>query len=168
MSSQVKRVPEGFHTITPGLIVNDAHKALEFYKQAFGAEVLEVKTSPDGSKVLHSEMRIGNSKVFVNDEFPEMGARAPEAGGPQPVSLNLYVEDADTLFTQAVAAGATVIMPLADQFWGDRWGMVTDPFGHVWSVASHVADLSQEEIDKAALEYFSKSGKGESGGGAHG
>jgi PhnB protein len=166
MSSQVKRVPEGYNTITPGLIVKDAQKAIEFYKQAFGAEVVGIKTSPDGSKVVHSDIKIGNSHVFVNDEFPEMGARAPEPGGITPVSLNLYVEDADALFAQAVAAGATVIMPLADQFWGDRWGMVSDPFGHIWSVASHVADLSDEEIDKAAQEYFSKSGKSSAQGGS--
>lgn len=159
MSSQVKRVPEGFHTITPGLVVNGAQKAIEFYKEAFGAEVISVKTSPDGAKVVHSEIKIGDSRVFINDEFPEMGSRGPQAIGGTPVSLNLYVEDADSLFERAVSAGATVVMPLADQFWGDRWGMVTDPFGHVWSVASHVADLSQEEIDKAAEEYFSKSGK---------
>ena len=157
--SSVKRVPEGYNTITPGLIVKDAQKAIEFYKQAFSAEVVDIHTSPDGSKVVHSDIKIGNSHVFVNDEFPEMGARAPEPGVPTPVSLNLYVEDADALFNQAVAAGATVVMPLADQFWGDRWGMVTDPFGHVWSVASHVADLTPEEVNKAASEYFSQSGK---------
>ena len=159
MSSQVKRVPEGYHTITPGLVVKDAKKAIEFYKQAFGAEVIGVKTTPDGSKVVHSEIKIGDSRVFINDEFPEMGALAPEAGGRAPVSLNMYVEDADALFNQAVAAGATVRMPIADQFWGDRWGMVADPFGYVWSVASHVADLSPEEIDKASLEYFNQSDK---------
>jgi PhnB protein len=164
MSSQVKRVPEGYHTITPGLVVKDAHKAIEFYKQAFGAEVLGVKTTPEGSKVVHSEIKIGDSRLFVNDEFPDMGSHGPEPGKHAPVSLNLYVEDADSLFAQAVAAGASVIMPIADQFWGDRWGMVSDPFGHVWSVASHVADLSQEEIDKAALEYFSKSGKSDAQG----
>jgi PhnB protein len=159
MSSQVKRVPEGFHTITPGLTVKGAQEAIEFYKEAFGAEVVSLKTSPDGSKVVHSEIKIGDSRIFVNDEFPDMGARGPQSLGGSPVSLNLYVEDADAVFERAVAAGATVMMPLADQFWGDRWGMVTDPFGHTWSVASHVADLSQEEVDKAAEEYFSKSGK---------
>lgn len=159
MSSKVKRVPEGFHTITPGLVVNGARKAIEFYKEAFGAEAISVKTSPDGTKVVHSEVKIGDSRIFVNDEFPEMGARGPQSIGGTPVSLNIYVEDADALFEKAVAAGATVLMPLVDQFWGDRWGMLTDPFGHIWSVASHVADLSQEEIDKASEEYFSKSGK---------
>ena len=160
MSSQVKRVPEGFHTITPGLVVKGAQKAIEFYKEAFGAEVISVKTSPDGSKVVHSEIKIGDSRFFLNDEFPEMGACGPQTVGGTPVSLNMYVEDADSLFEKAVAAGATVVMPLADQFWGDRWGMVTDPFGHMWSIASHVTDLSQEEVDKAAEEYFNKSGKG--------
>jgi PhnB protein len=164
MSSQVKRVPEGFHTITPGLVVNGAQKAIEFYKEAFGAEIISVKTDPDGAKVLHSEIKIGDSRFFVNDEFPEMGACGPKTVGGSPVSLNMYVEDADAVFNKAVAAGATVLMPLADQFWGDRWGMVTDPFGHIWSVASHVADISEEDIDKASEEYFNKSGKA----GAHG
>lgn len=158
MSSQVKRVPEGFHTITPGLVVNGAQKAVDFYKEAFGAEVIFLKTSKDGSKILHCEIRIGDSRIFVNDEFPEMGSRGPKLIGGSPVSLNLYVEDSDALFERAVAAGATVIMPLADQFWGDRWGMVSDPFGHVWSVASHIADLSPEEIERASEEYFSKQG----------
>jgi PhnB protein len=159
MSSQVKRVPEGFHTVTPGLVVNGAQKAVEFYKEAFGAEILGVKTTPDGSKVVHSAIKIGDSHIFVTDEFPEMGSRGPQSLGGSPVSLNLYVEDADALFERAVAAGATVLMPIADQFWGDRWGMVGDPFGHIWSVASHVADLTQEEINKAAEEYFKQSGK---------
>jgi uncharacterized glyoxalase superfamily protein PhnB len=158
MSSQVKRVPEGFHTITPGLVVNGAQKAVDFYKEAFGAEVIFLKTSKDGSKILHCEIRIGDSRIFVNDEFPEMGSRGPKLIGGSPVSLNLYVEDSDALFERAVAAGATVIMPLADQFWGDRWGMMSDPFGHVWSVASHIADLSPEEIERASEEYFSKQG----------
>jgi PhnB protein len=159
MSSQVKPVPEGFHTITPGLIVNGAHKAIEFYKEAFGAEVVGVMTSPDGSKVVHSEVKIGNSIIFVNDEFPQMGARGPEKGSRPPVSLNLYVEDADAVFDRAVRAGATVIMPLTDQFWGDRWGLVADPFGHLWSVATHIADPSAEEIKKASEEQFKHSGK---------
>jgi PhnB protein len=164
MSSQVKRVPEGFHTITPGLVVKEAQKAIEFYKEAFGAEIISVKTAPGGTKVVHSEIKIGDSRIFVNDEFPEMGSRGPQTIGGTPVSLNLYVEDADSMFEKAVAAGATVIMPLTDQFWGDRWGMVTDPFGHIWSIASHVADLSQEQIDKASEEFFSKSGKSEACG----
>jgi PhnB protein len=164
MSSQVKPVPEGFHTITPGLVVNGAQKAIEFYKEVFGAEVLSLKTVPDGTKVVHSEIKIGDSRFFVNDEFPEMNSHGPQSSGLSPVSLNMYVEDADAVFNKAVAAGATVVMPIADQFWGDRWGMVTDPFGHVWSVATHVADLSQEEVDKAADEYFSKSNKGHTQG----
>jgi PhnB protein len=164
MPSEVKRVPEGVHTITPGLIVKGAQKAIEFYKEAFGAEVKSVMTSPDGKMVVHSEIKIGDSLIFVNDEYPDMGARGPQSIGGTPVSLNMYVEDADAVFERAVAAGATVVMPLADQFWGDRWGMVTDPFGHMWSVATHVADLSQEEINKASQEYFSKSGKGGAAG----
>ncbi|HEX8088817.1 MAG TPA: VOC family protein [Blastocatellia bacterium] len=164
MSSKVKRVPEGFHTITPGLVVDGAGKAVEFYKEAFGAEVIGLHTTPDGSRVAHSEIKIGDSRIFVNDEFPEMGARGPKSIGGSPISLNLYVEDADAVFERAVAAGATVVMPMADQFWGDRWGMVSDPFGHVWSVASHIADVSQEEIIKASEAHFSQSGKSQGHG----
>ena len=159
MSSQVKRVPEGYHTITPGLIVNGAQKAIEFYKEAFGAEIIGVHTTPDGSKVAHGEIKIGDSRVFINDEYPEMNARGPQSLGGSPVSLSLYVEDADAVFNRAVAAGATVTMPLADQFWGDRWGMITDPFGHHWSVATHIKDLTEEELNKASAEYFSQSDK---------
>jgi PhnB protein len=159
MSSQVKRIPEGFHTITPGLVVDGAQKAVEFYKEAFGAEVIDVHTTPDGSKVVHAEVKIGDSRIFINDEYPEMGARGPQALGGTPVSLNLYVEDADAVFNRAVAAGATVIMPLADQFWGDRWGMIADPYGHHWGVATHVKDVSPEEVKKASEAFFSESGK---------
>ncbi|MGH9453085.1 MAG: VOC family protein, partial [Terriglobia bacterium] len=121
MAGKVKAVPEGMHTITPHLVIRDAAKAAEFYTKAFGAEVKGIHHTPDG-KVMHGELKIGDSKIFFADEFPGMGAKAPQTLGGSPVVLNLYVEDVDKLFNQAVAAGATVTMPLADQFWGDRYG----------------------------------------------
>jgi len=156
MATEVKPIPDGYHTITPSLIVSDAAKALEFYKAALGAEVLGVATTPDGSKVVHSVMKVGNSLVFVNDEFPNMGARSPQSLGGSPISLYLYVEDADAWFNRAVEAGATPTMPVADMFWGDRFGAVTDPYGHGWAFSTHVKDLSPEEIERASSEFFSQ------------
>ena len=156
MATEVKPIPEGYHTITPSLIVSDAAKAIEFYKNGLGAEVLDVAKTPDGSKVVHSVLKVGNSLVFVNDEFPEMGARSPQSLGGSPVSLYLYVEDADLWFNRAVAAGATPTMPIADMFWGDRFGTVTDPYGHNWGFSTHIKDLSPEEVERASSEFFSQ------------
>ncbi len=158
MTTEVKPVQEGFHTITPSIIVSDAAKALDFYKRALGAEVLFSQTTPDGSKVVHSEIKVGNSIFFLNDEFPEMGARSPLSLGGSSITLVLSVEDADSGFARAVEAGATSIMPVAEMFWGDRWGMVTDPFGHNWAFCTHVKDLSPEEVARASEEFFSKMG----------
>jgi len=156
MTTEVKPIPEGFHTITPSLIVSDAAKAIEFYKQALGAEVLGVHTTPDGSKVSHSELKIGNSIIFVNDEFPEMGACAPTAAAAPSITFNLYVEDADASFAQAVDAGATSVMPVSEMFWGDRWGIATDPYGYKWAFCTHVKDVTPEELERASKEMFSK------------
>jgi PhnB protein len=156
MTTEVKPIPEGFHTITPSLIVSDAAKAIEFYKQALGAEVLGVHTTPDGSKVAHSELKIGNSIIFVNDEFPEMGACAPTAAAAPSITFNLYVEDADASFAQAVDAGATSVMPVSEMFWGDRWGIATDPYGYKWAFCTHVKDVTPEELERASKEMFSK------------
>lgn len=157
MSTEVKRIPDGFHTITPCLVVNDAANAIEFYKAALGAEVLDCAKSPDGSKVVHSMLKIGDSIVFVNDEFPDMNARSPQSFGGTPVSFYLYVEDADASFKRATDAGGTPTMPVADTFWGDRFGVVTDPYGHSWGFATHIKDLSSEEIAKASSEFFCQS-----------
>lgn len=146
--AKVKPVPEGYHTLTPHLVVRDCAAALQFYTKALGAK--ELRRHPDpGGKIMHAEMQIGNSKFFLNDEFPEMGAKGPLSIGGTPVTLHLFVEDCDKLFNQAVAAGAKPMMPLADQFWGDRYGIVTDPFGHNWSIASHVKDMTPEEMRAA-------------------
>ncbi len=149
MTSGVKPIPEGYHTATPYLIVRDAASAIEFYKKAFGASELMRMADPSG-KVMHAEIKIGNSPIMLADEFPEMGARSPQSLGGSPVSILLYVEDVDAVFSQAVAAGANVERPVKDQFYGDRSGGVTDPFGHVWYIATHKEDVSPEELQKRA------------------
>jgi PhnB protein len=143
------------HTITPHLVVRNGTKAIDFYKRAFGAQELHVSTTPDG-RVMHATLKIGNSHVFLADEFPEFGPeRSPETLGGASVTLNVYVPDADAVFNQAVGAGAAVTMPLADQFWGDRYGMVKDPFGHSWAIATHKEDVSPEELKARAEAIFS-------------
>ena len=144
--NNVKPVPEGYHTATPYLIVNGGAKAIEFYKQAFGAKELMRMPGPEG-KIMHAEIQIGDSRIMLADEFPEMGARSPESIGGSPVFLHLYVEDADRMTTQAIAVGAKVIRPLEDQFYGDRSGTISDPFGHTWTLSTHKEDVSPEEIE---------------------
>ncbi len=158
MPGKVKPIPEGFHTLTPHLVVRDAPKAIEFYKKAFGAEVLGVHYTPDG-KVMHVSLKIGDSIFMLNDEFPAMGGRSPQSLGGSPVTINIYVEDVDRLFNQAVSAGATVKMPLMDQFWGDRYGQVVDPFGHSWALAAHKEDVSQEEMERRSKAVFAEMAK---------
>ncbi len=148
---EVKAVPPGFHTLTPHLIVRNADKALEFYKNALGAEVLHVARMPDG-KVMHAALRIGDSMLMLNDEFPEFGGLSPLSIGGTGVTVHIYTENVDAAFNRAVSAGAEVKIPLMDQFWGDRYGMVVDPFGHKWSIATHVKDMSQEEMQRAQEE----------------
>ncbi len=154
MAKAVKRVPEGCHTITPHLTVRGAAEAMAFYQKAFGAEERSRHPGPDGKSIMHGEMRIGDSRFYLNDEFPEMGSVGPAALKGTPVTIHLTVEDVDALFNRAVAAGAQVLMPLADQFWGDRYGIVKDPFGHQWSMASHIKDMTPEELAKAAAAAF--------------
>ena len=151
MSEQVKAIPDGFHSVTPGLVVRGGIEALEFYKAAFGAEVIARMDTPDG-KLMHAEFRIGNSIVMLGEECPDWGVVAPETLGGSPVSLNIYVEDCDAVFNRAVEAGATVKMPVADMFWGDRYGKITDPFGHSWGILTHVKDLTEDEVKAAAAE----------------
>lgn len=145
--SKARPIPEGYHTATPYLIIKDAAKAIEFYKKAFGAKEVMRMAGPDG-KVMHAEIKIGDSPIMLADEFPEMGARSPQSLGGSPVSIFLYVEDVDTLAEQAVAAGAEILMPVKDQFWGDRYGKLADPFGHLWDIATHKEDVTPEEIRK--------------------
>ena len=149
MTNKVKPIPEGYHTATPYLIVKDAARAIEFYKKAFGATELMRMPGP-GGKIGHAEIKIGDSPIMLADEVPGMGFRSPESLGGSPISILLYVEDVDVVFSEALAAGAKVQRPVADQFYGDRTGGVTDPFGHVWYIATHKEDVSPEEMTKRA------------------
>ncbi len=150
MTATVKPVPEGFTAVTPHLVVDGAAAAIDFYRCAFGAlEVLRMPM-PDGRKIMHAEIAIGGARIMLADELPGMGSPSPKALGGSAVTLMLYVEDADTVFDRAVSSGATVTMPLADMFWGDRYGRLVDPFGHHWAIATHIADLTPEEIERAA------------------
>jgi PhnB protein len=143
----VKPIPDGYHTVTPYLIVDGASAAIDFYKKAFGAEELERHGGP-GGKIMHAEIKIGDSRVMLADEFPEMGHRGPKSLGGTATGMCLYVRDVDTVWNRAVAAGATIVKPLANQFYGDRSGMVQDPFGHRWNVSTHVEDVSPEEMGR--------------------
>jgi PhnB protein len=156
MTNRINPIPAGFHTLTPHLVVKGASQAIEFYKKAFGAEEIGRLPGPDGKSLMHASIKIGDSPLFLVDEMPQMGSLGPHGLGGTPVTIHVYVEDVDAVFSQAVAAGAQVRMPLADMFWGDRYGLLTDPFGHSWSVASHKRDLTPEEIRKGAQEAFSR------------
>ncbi len=159
MPGKVKAVPDGVHTITPHLVVRNGEKAVEFYRKAFGAEVKGVHKTPDG-KVMHAELKLGSSIVFLADEFPGMGSCAsPQTLNGSAVTLNLYRDNIDQLFNQAVAAGATVVMPLANQFWGDRYGQLKDPFGHLWALGQHVEDVAPEEMERRSKEIFAQMAK---------
>ncbi len=155
----VKPVPEGYHTATPYLIIKGAAKAIEFYKKAFGATELFRLAAPEG-KIGHAEIKIGDSPIMMADEDPEIMALSPESLGGSPISMLLYVEDVDAMFKQAIAAGATEVRPVADQFYGDRSGIVKDPFGHKWSIATHVEDVPPEEMDKRLSEMMKQQGEG--------
>ena len=144
--ADVKPIPEGYHSLTPYLIIDGAADAIEYYKKAFGA--VELFRMDHGGKVGHAEMKIGDSPFMLGDEHPEMGYRGPKSIGGTPVSLMIYVEDVDTIYKQAIDAGGTEVKALQDQFYGDRSGTLTDPFGHVWTVATHKEDVTSEEMEK--------------------
>jgi uncharacterized glyoxalase superfamily protein PhnB len=146
-------VPEDFHTITPQLVVNGVADAIAWYTSALGANELFRNTAPDGARIMHSELLLGDSRFFVVDEFLEGPMKSPATLGGSPVTLHLYVRDVDAVFDRAVAAGATVLMKVADQFWGDRYGIISDPFGHRWSIASRVEDLSPRDLHKRAESW---------------
>lgn len=154
MAEKVKPVPQGFHTVTPHLIVRDAQAAIQFYKNAFGAKEHSRAPGPDGKSIMHAELQIGDSIIFVNDEFPEWGVVSPLALNGSAVTIHLYVEDADAVWNRALNAGAKELMPLDNAFWGDRYGKLADPFGHHWSIASHIEDLTPEEMAKRAAAAF--------------
>lgn len=160
MSKKVKAIPDGFHTITPFLSFNGAAKAIQFYEKAFDAKVIEKHDTPDG-KVMHAILQIGDSLLMIADQFPDQdcGIKTPHALKGTTALFHLYVPNVDASFDRAIKAGATVNMPLADMFWGDRYGQIQDPFGHIWSLATHIADYTPEEMEKGAQECFSSQKK---------
>ncbi|HUR55835.1 MAG TPA: VOC family protein [Gemmataceae bacterium] len=143
----VKPIPDGYNSVTPYLVIKGAAEALEFYKSVFGATELMRFDGPNGT-LAHAEIKIGNSPIMISDEWPDMGFRGPKSIGGSPVGIMIYVEDADAMFAKAVATGATATKPLQDQFYGDRSGSITDPWGHMWTIATHVEDVSPEEIER--------------------
>lgn len=155
-----KPIPDGFHTVTPHLIVSDAAKAIDFYKKALGAQEKDKFLSPDGQGVMHAELKVGDSIVMLGSERPPH-CLSPKSRGGTSVSLNLYVDNADASFDRAVKAGCTVKMPMWDMFWGDRYGQVEDPFGHQWSFATHKQDLTKEQIAQNAKAFFAQMAKQE-------
>lgn len=155
MPTTAKPIPQGFHTATPYLTVHDASRAIDFYKRAFGAQELMRMDGPSG-KVGHAEIKIGNSIIMLGDEMPSAPTRSPQSLGGTTGGVMLYVDNADAVFNQAVSAGAQVEAPLADMFWGDRYGRLKDPFGHSWSVATHKEDVAPAELTKRAQEAMAK------------
>jgi uncharacterized glyoxalase superfamily protein PhnB len=150
-TQQVKPIPEGMHTVTPHLVCAGAAEAIEFYKRAFNAEEVTRLSGPDG-KLVHAMIRIGDSAIMLAEECAEFQSFGPKSLKGSPVTLHLYVEDVDTFVERAVKVGAKIIIPTADMFWGDRYGQLEDPFGHHWSVATHIRDVTQEELEKGAKE----------------
>jgi PhnB protein len=159
MATPGKPVPEGYHTATPYLTIQNAGDAIDFYKRAFGAEEVVRMSAPDGKSVMHAEIRIGNSMLMIADEFPQGDTRSPKTLGGTSVNIFLYVHDVDSTFQKAVAAGAKATMPPTDMFWGDRYGKVVDPYGHSWGIATHKLDMTPEEIAKGQKEFMAKMGK---------
>ena len=156
MAPSVTPIPAGYHSVTPALTTKNVEKALGFYKRAFGAEELMRFLGPDEKSIMHAEIKIGDSIIFISDENPNMGCRGPQSLGGTPVGLFLYVDDADQMFNRAVSAGAKSESPVSDMFWGDRCGQLTDPFGHKWMVATHKEDLTREELAKRAQAFFAQ------------
>jgi len=159
MAKSLKPIPDGYHSITPSLICRDAAKAIEFYKKAFGAQEIFRMPAP-GGKIGHAELQIGDSKIFVNDEFPQQGATAPTS--TTGFYLFLYVKDVDAVFNGALKLGAKLSMPVTDMFWGDRYGKVIDPSGYQWGIATHTEDVSPEEMDRRSKEFAKKMAAGQS------
>jgi uncharacterized glyoxalase superfamily protein PhnB len=149
----VKHVPDGFRSVTPHLVVNDGAKALDFYQKAFGAEEIVRMESPGGG-IMHAEIKIGDSVLMLASEFPDWGVFGPKHYGGSGVTIHLYVKDCDAAIKRAEKAGCTVTMPAEDQFWGDRYGKLQDPFGHNWSIATHIEDVSPEECRERAAKMF--------------
>jgi PhnB protein len=159
MAGNVKPIPEGYHSITPYLVINGAAKAMAFYQQSFGATELARMDGP-GGKIMHAEMKFGDSPIMLADEFPERGIKGPQSYGGTPVGILFYVPDVDTVFNRAIAAGAKVDRPLADQFYGDRSGTLIDPFGHKWTIATHTEDVPPDEMNRRMEAMMKQQGGG--------
>jgi PhnB protein len=163
MAGKVSPIPQGYHTITPYLVVKDGSRALEYYQKAFGATNVNRMDGPDG-KIMHAEFKIGDSMMMLSDE---MGPnKSPQSLGGSPVGIFLYVDDVDSVFNKAVQAGAKADMPPQDMFWGDRYGRLTDPFGHNWALATHIEDVAPEEMGKRAEDFMSQMAQGGQASGA--
>jgi uncharacterized glyoxalase superfamily protein PhnB len=162
MASDVKPVPENFTSITPNLVCRDAAAAIEFYKAVFGAEELARVPGP-GGKILHAVLKIGDSRIFLNDSMSKVPPTWPKDGAVNPMYIHLYVPDVDTIFNAATARGAEVDMPVQDMFWGDRYGKLTDPFGQQWGIATHIEDVAPEEIKQRQDAFFAKAASASGG-----
>jgi PhnB protein len=155
MAKAAQAIPKGYHSVTPSLVVAGAAKAIDFYKKALGAQEVMRYPGPDG-RIMHAEIRIGDSNVMLGDEMPDHGARGPKSYGGTPVSFFVYSENVDAAWKRAIDAGAKPVQPLADQFWGDRTGCLEDPFGHRWWLAQRIKDMTPGELEKAAESFFSQ------------
>lgn len=151
-------VPAGFRTVTPHMVIQGCRDALAFYGEAFGAEVLEAVDAPGGA-LMYAKIRVGDSVIMMNDEYPDHGILGPESGKAPSVQLHLYVDDVDAWFARATAAGCTELAPPADMFWGDRFAKVADPYGHHWGIATHIRDMTDDEVREAALAWFAAMGE---------
>ncbi|TMC06362.1 MAG: VOC family protein [Chloroflexi bacterium] len=161
--SAVKPIPEGFHSLTPSLTVRGAADAIEFYKRAFGALEISRAIAPDGQRLWHADLQIGDSRLMLTDEMPEQGSHAPGPEGAVGLSVWLYVEDVDAVYERAVAAGAKAVMPVNDTFWGDRFGGLMDPFGHHWAIATRKENLSEDEVRRRADAFVASMNAGQAG-----
>jgi PhnB protein len=159
MSESPKTIPDGYHSINTYLVVRNADKAIQFYKKVFGAEERFRMHGPDDKTIMHADLKIGDSVFMLTEESKEMKALSPESIGGSPVSMYVYVKDVDSIFNQAISEGATELKPVRDQFYGDRSGYLRDPFGHLWSIATHMKDLSPEELRKAGEAFFEEMSK---------
>jgi PhnB protein len=159
MSESTKLIPDSYHSINAYLVVRNAPKAIEFYKKAFGAEERFRMHGPDGKTIMHADLKLGDSVFMLTEESKEMKAQSPESIGGSPVSMYVYVKDVDATFNKAISEGAKVLMPVKDQFYGDRSGYLRDPFGHLWSIATHKKDLSPDELRKAGEAFLEEMSK---------
>ncbi|MBK5275969.1 MAG: VOC family protein [Desulfuromonadales bacterium] len=155
----IKAIPEGYHSVTPMLVFKDARKAIEFYKRAFGAQELLAMPGPDGKGVMHAELLIGTSRIMMGEECPDQPCKSAETAGGSPVSFYIYLENVEAAFGKAVEAGAKVLMPVQEMFWGDRTGNLQDPFGYSWTLATHTRDLTPQEIQQGAQSFFAEMAK---------